>query len=121
MQLSNYAIHKWLLGNESSVFLDADGWKHPPAIGDFKPDLYAQHPLSGLLIIGEAETAESMLQIHAEQQIAAFIIRCAREENAIFVLAVPWYMRAYANAALRRILQSLGVSIQAVVIDELGE
>lgn len=113
-------LTNYFLGYKSSIFLDAPGWKHPPQIGEFKPDLYAQHPLSGLLIIGEAETEKSMSNLHAEHQIATFIERCAREDAAIFILAVPWHTKTYAKAVLRRILCTLDGTTQVAVIDELG-
>ena len=119
--LYEHVLATWMVGQERTVFLDADQHTKPPNVNGFIPDLYAWHPATQLLVIGEAETAVSIAALHAEEQIVAFLGRCAQEPQSVFVLAVPWHMTPHAKGLLRRIQRRTGFfAVHVVVLEELS-
>lgn len=106
--------------NSSLIFLDTPESRNdcPPIINGYKPDLYYQ--FENVMIIGEAKTKNDLDNIHTKKQIETYILMCSNfKGESIFYLAVPWMDRNFAINAIKKIMKSLGVSINFKVVDEM--
>lgn len=62
------------------------GAEVPPLIGGFRPDLYAQFPGTGSVIIAEAKTRNDILNEHTEGQVQVFLSHLDRQAEGRFIL-----------------------------------
>lgn len=96
------------------------GCDKPPKIGAYRPDVYAIDAPLTRTIVGEAKTQADLETDHTREQLRAFMGFLRLQDNAVFVLAVPWQ----AKARGRTLLQAVGHEMDApgvriVVIDEV--
>jgi len=98
------------------------GCDKPPKIGTFRPDVYAiDAPLTKTLI-GEAKTQADLETDHTRNQFRAFIRFLRLQDNAVFVLAVPWQAKARARIVIQAVVRETeAANVQIVVIDEIQE
>lgn len=122
-QLFDYVVQTQMDGDTGMVFVDSPDSSRqtrPPLINGFTPDLYARHPRTGLVLIGEAKTAKDIESPHTERQIRGFLAKCAEETTSLFILAVPWDVVPYARWFLRIIQRDAGLAAaQTLVLEEL--
>jgi hypothetical protein len=94
-----------LLGGDASlIVLDSPNGgpgRRPPVIQGHIPDLYVHQTGRTMLILGEAKTARDIETERCERQLAVFLNYCAIQENAILVVAVPWYKTRFTRSLLR--------------------
>jgi len=93
----------------------------PPAIGSYIPDVYVSRANGYAVIVGEAKTARDLERPHSQAQLAAYLGWCARHENSLLLVAVPWYVtRAARNMIgyLQRTTQTHRV--QTIVLDQIA-
>ena len=88
----------------------------PPRIHGFVPDVFAEDAPRTAVVIGEAKTISDLETPHSRLQIQAFLRFLAAQENATFVLAVPWPAAVTARQFAETCLVSLAVNHVRVVI-----
>lgn len=81
----------------------------PPLVDGYRPDLYGEDDTSGLLVVGEAETAAGLERRHTYRQLRAFAGRLERRGGGILVLAVPGGRGDRAKTLLRFVAFELGI------------
>lgn len=81
----------------------------PPAVGDFRPDIYAIERGSRRTVIGEAKTADDIDNNHTYRQLAAYFEHLAREPVGEIWMAVPMLMGGTAHRVCRSVRQRLGM------------
>lgn len=122
-QLLDYVVQMKMDGDKGMVFVDSPDsprQRRPPLINGFTPDLYARHPRTGVMLIGEAKTANDLSSPHTERQIKGFLAKCAGETSSLFILAVPWDVVPYARWFLRIMQRDMGLTdVQTLVLEEL--
>ena len=122
-QLLDYVVQMKMDGDRGLAFVDSPDsprQMRPPLINGFTPDLYARHPRTGVMLIGEAKTANDLGSPHTERQIKGFLAKCAGETSSLFILAVPWDVVPYARWFLRILQRDMGLpEVQTLVLEEL--
>lgn len=104
--LSIWVAHTYFDGDTTEVTCHGNqliGSRRPPMINGHIPDVYARKRASDAAIVGEAKTPRDLDTSRSEQQITMFLRHCATNDDAIFVLAVPWVVERYARSLLRRL------------------
>lgn len=123
------SLVRWITGNPETndciVLRDAVETPlsaKPVSIDGFIPDVFGRsHRRGEAIIVGEAKTKSDFDTERSQSQIRAFLCFCAGRENAVFALAVPWEISAYAKVSLRRLRADCGAAhVTAFVIDEQG-
>ena len=61
----------------------------PPLVDGYRPDVYGEDVASGLVVIGEAETATGLERRHTYRQLRAFAGHLERRGGGMLVLAAP--------------------------------
>lgn len=122
------ALKKWVAdqyfqGQSRSLLVDepdsARGAK-PVDIGGHVPDLFVPGLSDGLLVIGEAKTANDLENTHTKSQIEAFLRYCSSRTEAVFVMAVPWHMTRYARNLIANTKVKCGCeAVFSIVLDGL--
>ena len=91
----------------------------PPAIGGFRPDVWARGPSGETLGLAEAKV-RGLDDDHTHRQISAFLRYLDQSEDTLFVLAVPGEIADSAKTLLRVLRLSEGtVRVRLGVFDEL--
>lgn len=104
-----------------SVSVDHIGNEKPPVIISSVPDVYAITLDKKKVVIGEAETEKGLLDKHTENQIKDLIIGCSDYDDALLVIAVPWYMVARAKTIMKQLKKELKAEhVKTVVLEKLG-
>lgn len=80
----------------------------PYAIDGYIPDVYGVGVSWPLTVVGEAETARSIDDPHAAEQISAFIEFLAPRPNPVLVIATPWAAVPRARSLVRNALRRKG-------------
>ena len=121
--MAEWVAAEFLGGDAAAILLDSPSSGHtgsPPAIDGHVPDLYVDDKVSKLLVVGEAKTARDLETERSEKQIGTFLEYCARQDSALFVLAVPWHRTRFARSLLRMLKQRLDLgAVQAEVMEML--
>jgi hypothetical protein len=90
-----------------SVFSDFKGdvtqWDCPPALSDFRPDVYAREIGSGFLVVGEAKTPNDLDRRHTEDQLGAYFEHLKIQERGELDLAVTLPCVGLAHEICRRV------------------
>ena len=94
----------------------------PPRIDNFVPDIFVKFLASENIVIGEAETSQSLLGRHTEEQIKGFLRYCSLNKHSIFFLAVPWDLVRRAKALLRILKSEISAEgVRSIVIEKHGK
>lgn len=91
----------------------------PPMIGGYKPDVLAHDLPATFRIIGEAKTLD-LGDDRSLKQIEAFLDHLRLYPNAVFYLAVPWFLRGRANGLLSRIAKPEHNAVQIHVLSSVS-
>lgn len=73
----------------------------PRLVDGYRPDVYGEDDTSGLVVVGEAETAAGLERRHTYRQLRAFAGHLERRRAGILVLAVPGDRGDRAKTLLR--------------------
>ena len=123
-QLYKCAITGWMADDTTEVFWDSPErtrYTRPPEINGHRPDLWARNTVTGMLVIGEAKTANDLNSSHSADQIRMFLRKCSEEPLSLFILAVPWHSVPSARGLLRYIKTEAGLAmVDTIIINELG-
>ena len=118
-----YVCSNYLDGDKSFLLIDSSAFPHqgrPPNIGGFIPDLYARHPRTKNLIVGEAKSIQDFETKHTLAQLTEFLNYCERFSGAVFVLAVPWVIQRNAESLVRVLTSRHGLKhVDTVVLEQL--
>lgn len=109
--MAEWVSKKYLEGDKGIILLDSPASSSemkPPIIYNFVPDLYVPALGDDFLIIGEAKTFKDVENKHTEEQIKAFLRRCAEVPKAYFIMAVPWHMTALAISIIKYCKKEVG-------------
>lgn len=82
--------------------------ERPPKLAGFMPDVYATDVPTTKTLVGEAKTETDLETARSRAQIAAFLEYLAYTPGGLFVLAVPFGLKARAKSVLRELGQPLG-------------
>jgi hypothetical protein len=94
----------------------------PPAIGGFRPDMYATDIDRCTVIVGEAKTASDLETEHSRAQYAAYARHLSRFSAPTLILAVPWHLRIRAKTLLRLAIEDANAPrVACLVIDDIEE
>ena len=80
-----------------------------PPLDGYRPDVYGEDDTSGLVVVGEAETAAGLKRRHTYRQLRAFANHLERRGGGILVLAVPGDGGDRAKTLLRFVASELGI------------
>src|SRR5439155_11336946 len=116
-------------GNVYSLFTLDDlpkklGKDKPPAIGGYRPDVYARDAPVTMVIIGEAKTSQDIETEHTKKQFTAYLTHLTMVGQGILIIAVTWKTVAAVRRVLGRIVcdeNVKGNSVKVVILDELRE
>lgn len=98
---------------------DSIGAPVPPAIGGFRPDVWARGPGGETLALAEAKV-RGIDDDHTQRQISAFLRHLDTPGKPLFVLAVPGELADSAKTLLRVLrLTEQTVRVRLGVFDEL--
>lgn len=93
--------------------------KPPRTTNNFTPDLFYSN--EGLLVIGEAKTAEDVDRAHSINQYEDYYNDAINfDGKAIIVLCVPWHRMSTVKNIMRRIKKKYDKTIDVYVISELN-
>lgn len=84
-------VSEALVNHHPEILITADvqsspGETVPPLIGGYRPDVYAQLPETGAIIIAEAKTRNDIFNEHTEGQALAFLSYLDRQSGGRFIL-----------------------------------
>ncbi|MBN2031584.1 hypothetical protein JW824_15235 [bacterium] len=92
----------------------------PPKINNYIPDAIVIKTSQGSFIIGEAKTARDVEKKHTRNQIEAFLERCKKENDAIFIFAVPWNLIRIANSIVKEIQEKIcAQNVKIIILERL--
>lgn len=93
--------------------------KPPRTTNNFTPDLFYSN--EGLLVIGEAKTAEDVDRAHSIDQYEDYYHDAINYDGkALIVLCVPWHRMSTVKNIMRRIKKKYDKAIDVYVISELN-
>lgn len=102
------------IGSSWAMFIDGGPFGEragiPPAIGDFRPDIYAIERVSRRTLIGEAKTVDDIDNNHTYRQLAAYFEYLARELAGELWIAVPLLAGGTAHRVCRLVRRRLGMT-----------
>lgn len=122
--LHRYMADRFSNGDLAQVLADSARSEfagRPPRVEGFIPDVYFLSSAGSRVAIGEAKSMRDLENSHTEEQLAAFLRRCATAAGSTFVLAVPWPLERLAVAMLRDIWtreQATDVPIELLVLSD---
>lgn len=123
--LSTWIVSKYLKGDSGSLLVDAldsDSGKLPPKLEGYIPDAYARRVNLQGVIIGEAKPGRDLETRRSLEQIQAFLKVCARDEDSVLVLAVPWHAVRTAESICRYFKrQGIGPNVKTDVLKRLAD
>lgn len=70
----------------------AIGCPKPPAVGAFRPDVYAISTPPAMAIIGEAKTSADLDTQHTRDQFHAYLRHLLMHHRSFLIVAVPWQL-----------------------------
>jgi len=73
----------------------------PPLIGGFRPDIYAQFPNNGSIVIAEAKTRNDIFNNHTENQARTFLSYLNRKVDGRFILCASGRGADHAKTLMR--------------------
>jgi len=117
-QLKKYIID-YLKIDHGFVLVDASSTlknKKPPIVGGYIPDIYVK--TKNTFIIADAKTAKDWQSKHSLDQYNAFVCECAKHENSMFLLAVPWQYERSAHSRLKFLFPAQ-TSVKIEVISDM--
>ena len=83
----------------------------------FVPDV--RYHYDGLFIIGEAKTSTDFFNFHSQEQYASYCKACSIvDDEAYFILAVPWNVFLSAKNLVRQYKQKYAYQFHSVIIDD---
>lgn len=92
----------------------------PRMIGNYVPDCYFRG--NGLLLIGEAKTAEDVERKHSLAQYQDYFNEASKfEGESIIVMSVPWYTKNCIKNIYRRMKRQSMNYVKVFVVCEIGE
>lgn len=96
-----------------------EGFTQQKRIDNFIPDVFAKCISEDLEIIGEAKTGADIQSRHSEEQLQSYLKYCD-VNHSIFILAVPYIFKAFANNLLRSLRpQTESLRAKIFIIDDL--
>jgi len=96
------------------------GCDKPPKIGAYRPDVYAIDAPLTRTIVGEAKTQLDLESDHTKDQFISFLTFLQLQQNAMFIVGVPWQAKATARGILESLKRSLTTNdVEIVVIDDV--
>lgn len=84
----------------------APGDAVPPLIDGFRPDIYAQLPNTGSIVIAEAKTRYDIFNNHTENQARTFLKYLDRKVNGRFILCASGRGADHAKTLLRFLVRN---------------
>lgn len=113
-----------IIPNEYHVLIYSDKpestEKPPRTKNGFVPDLFYSH--KGILIIGEAKTAEDVEREHSLSQYESYFEEALKfEGKAILLFASPWFTKNSLKNIVRSLYKKYRKRIEAHFICEIGE
>ena len=110
------------VGNDLACFIESDVFDDRPLPAltkeGFRPDVLYEY--NGLLIIGEAKTADDVMREHSLLQYASYLRKCALYQGrAEYIMAVPWTEHAAANNIVKKIRRNIPGEYSITVIKGL--
>ena len=98
------------------------GSEKPPAIGGFRPDVYAADIGKQTVIVGEAKTTADIETEHSRAQYVAYARHLSLFDSPTLILAVPWHLRVRAKTLLRLAIEEANTPhVARRVIDDMEE
>ena len=119
--LKNEFVQLIPLGCQGLIQQDSSGSLvlPPKTIESYRPDIY--YCFEGLLIIGEAKTANDVERQHSRAQYESYLRECASfHGRAFLLLAVPWMERATAHNILRNLRKKIPGNYTTKIIEWIG-
>ncbi len=114
----NYSgLHHVAILHDLPGFIGCD---KPPKIGAYRPDVYAIDAPLTRTIVGEAKTQLDLESDHTKDQFISFLTFLQLQQNAMFIVGVPWQAKATARGILESLKRSLTTNdVEIVVIDDV--
>jgi hypothetical protein len=88
----------------------------PPAVGAYRPDIYAIMRGSGRTVIGEAKTSIDIDTEHTKRQLAAYFRHLGEGAGGEVWMAVPMMSAGTAHRVCRVVRQGLRLGVIRFVI-----
>lgn len=106
--LGEFVIKEYRSHPTLAVDLDFDNRPdspRPPNINGNIPDLFARDALGKVEVVGEAKTASDLDTIRSYNQIENFLQYVFSNNQASFILCVPWQLEIFAEGIIEKIVQ----------------